>query len=108
MKGSKLLDICLSTVFMCMQRVGDRAVILSGMNAAEIGEIIGAYRDAGISQLPATHPHASFKAVDTTGHATSCRAHANLLCRLSSVRPNKGVKHSMLMQACQSQFGLQL
>lgn len=32
------------------QRVGERAVILSGMNAAEIGEIIGAYRDAGLPE----------------------------------------------------------
>ena len=41
-----------------MQRVGERAVILSGMNAAEIGEIIGAYRDAGTRQLIGTHPYA--------------------------------------------------
>ncbi|KAA6423434.1 MAG: hypothetical protein FRX49_06495 [Trebouxia sp. A1-2] len=33
-----------------VKRVGDRAVILSGMNAAEIGEIIGAYRDAGLPE----------------------------------------------------------
>lgn len=32
---------------LCLQRVGQRAMILSGMNAAEVGEIIGAYRDAG-------------------------------------------------------------
>lgn len=31
------------------QQVGERAVIMSGMNAAEVGEIIGAYRD---SELP--------------------------------------------------------
>ena len=30
-----------------VQRIGQRAMILSGMNAAEVGEIIGAYRDAG-------------------------------------------------------------
>ena len=36
-----------SSLFSCLQRVGQRAVILSGMNAAEVGEIIGAYRDAG-------------------------------------------------------------
>lgn len=58
MKGSKLLYICLALVVICMQRVGERAVILSGMNAAEIGEIIGAYRDAGTRQLLGTHPHA--------------------------------------------------
>ncbi|KAL3148075.1 hypothetical protein ABBQ38_014360 [Trebouxia sp. C0009 RCD-2024] len=32
------------------QRVGQRAMILSGMNAAEVGEIIGAYRDAGLPE----------------------------------------------------------
>lgn len=32
------------------QRVGQRAVIVSGMNAAEIGEIIGAYRDADLPE----------------------------------------------------------
>lgn len=32
---------------MSLQRVGQRAMILSGMNAAEVGEIIGGYRDAG-------------------------------------------------------------
>lgn len=32
---------------MCLQCVGQRAMILSGMNAAEVGEIIGGYRDAG-------------------------------------------------------------
>ena len=31
-----------------MQQVGERAVIVSGMNAAEVGEIIGAYRDSGV------------------------------------------------------------
>jgi len=32
------------------QCVGQRAMILSGMNAAEVGEIIGAYRDAGLPE----------------------------------------------------------
>lgn len=53
----------LTLVVMCMQRVGERAVILSGMNAAEIGEIIGAYRDAGTSQLLGTHPHANVQSL---------------------------------------------
>lgn len=31
-----------------MQTVGKRAVVVSGMNAAEISEVIGAYRDTGM------------------------------------------------------------
>lgn len=41
-----------------LQRVGQRAVIVSGMNAAEIGEIIGAYRDAGEYTNAARQLHA--------------------------------------------------
>lgn len=58
MRVAKLLYMCLTHVVLYMQRVGERAVILSGMNAAEIGEIIGAYRDAGTRQLLGAHPHA--------------------------------------------------
>ena len=37
----------LLTSLFAIQQVGERAVIVSGMNAAEVGEIIGAYRDSG-------------------------------------------------------------
>jgi len=93
----------LTLVVICMQRVGERAVILSGMNAAEIGEIIGAYRDAGTSQLLGTHPHANvqslYSPLDThppvmlkqiycAGLALS--GHARALC---TVKPSNGTEH---------------
>lgn len=37
-----------------MQTVGRRAVIVSGMNAAEISEVIGAYRDTGAKLVKAS------------------------------------------------------
>ena len=39
-----------------MQTVGKRAVIVSGMNAVEISEVIGAYRDTGMC-LPSSALH---------------------------------------------------
>lgn len=51
---------------LCLQCIGQRAMILSGMNAAEVGEIIGAYRHAGKT------PHAAHRGVKSCHDALQC------------------------------------